>query len=99
MLPMATRTPGLSGSAGDQLFALRSRFWLLAAEKVFILNGDTPENCPKREGLQCSEKSHLWQDASVGIWHLLPTCLQVTRPGMWVVVTPHPRGDSTSCPC
>lgn len=59
MLPMATRVPGLAGSAGDQLLPLHDRFWLIAAEKGFVLHSNTPGNCPKLEGLQRGEKSCL----------------------------------------
>ena len=67
MLPMATRMLGLSGSAGVQLFPLHNHFWLIATEKGFILYGNTPENCPKREGLQRGEKSRLQLDESRGM--------------------------------
>lgn len=67
MLPMATRTPGLSGSAGDQLFPLHNHFWLIATEKGFILYSDMPENCPKLEGLQRGVKNHLQSDESRGM--------------------------------
>ena len=64
---MATRTPGLSGSAGGQLFALRNHFWLIAAEKGFILCGNAPENCPELEGLQRGEKSCFQSEESRGV--------------------------------
>lgn len=63
---MATRTPGLSGRAGDQLFPLYNHFWLIATEKGFISYSHTPENCPELEGLQRGEKSHLPSDGSRG---------------------------------
>lgn len=67
MLPTATRVPGLSGSAGVHLFPLHNHFWLVATEKGFILYGNTPENCPRLEGLQCGEKSCLQSDESRGM--------------------------------
>lgn len=67
MLPMATRTPGLSGSAGDQLFSLHNHFWLIATEKGFILYSNTPENCPKLEGLRRGKKSRLQSDEGRGM--------------------------------
>lgn len=67
MLPTATRVPGLSGSAGVHLLPLHNHFWLVAAEKGFILYGDTPENCPRLEGLQRGEKSCLQSDESRGM--------------------------------